>query len=299
MLKNRCAKTHLARRRRYGASTEFGRSICIETEFNHDWCACLAVMHLMHNRLRSTACSQASVPLECAVRARCNAWLTSANLSFAWHARRPAFYNYTSAVLSDARGARSFESCNCKREVRLEVLITMWSWGARQDWLPHHVDHACMMQDCQRRRTACIWAGAQDYTELRELSVHSYMVPGSSIAGQLSLHLELVTRDYAKPQPIARAIQVRGLPVVISCGGAHHSSSRRSGNNSHSNRGDLRSLLPQTLRLLGAVMRKRCAFDDKLWDHLFRTSADSQHRWTEEPSSSMWDSGTMAAASTF
>ena len=55
-LRDRCAMMYFAGRCRYGASTEFGRSICIETEFNHDWCACMAVMRLVHNQLLLTAC---------------------------------------------------------------------------------------------------------------------------------------------------------------------------------------------------------------------------------------------------
>jgi hypothetical protein len=96
---------------RYGASSEFGKSVCIETEFGNDWCAqphwCVALdaqaspklqklSRVERNEIPAPLADHASVPRR----------------------RRHAFYNYTSTLLSDARGARSFESCNCKREVR-------------------------------------------------------------------------------------------------------------------------------------------------------------------------------------
>lgn len=59
---------------RYGNSSEFGPSVCIETEFGQDW---------------------------------------------------DVFFNYTSTLLSDARGAKGFESCNCKRGVRGASLLPL------------------------------------------------------------------------------------------------------------------------------------------------------------------------------
>ena len=48
---------------------------------------------------------------------------------------------------------------------------------------------------------------------MREFSLHSYTMPASRVAGQLSLHMELVTRDYQNPRPVTRAIQVRAGEV--------------------------------------------------------------------------------------
>ena len=118
-------------------------------------------------------------------------------------------------MLSDARGAISFESCYCIHEVLCLVIRKSSSLCE----LNRHARLQYALYAAQVPYAGCMHSvhlrlyGVQETIELAEFSLHSFAVPNSRVPGHHSQHFEFVSVDYRNPAPIYRAVQVCQLPI--------------------------------------------------------------------------------------